>query len=96
MSYNDFQKMKGKIYGAEPKIAGVEERIKRLRLARIERNELQEALDPRALPTELKNMKKKKNVAKKNASLSSSIIQADSQADPSSETVDDVDNALGI
>lgn len=96
LSYNDFQKMKGKIYGAEPKIAGVEERIKRLRLARIERNELQEALDPRALPTELKNMKKKKNVAKKNASLSSSIIQADSQADPSSETVDDVDNALGI
>lgn len=96
MSYNDFQKMKEKIYGSEPKIAGVEERIKRLRLARIERNELQEALDPRALPTELKNIKKKKNPVKKNVNMNLSTNQEEVQDCPINEHVDAVDNVLGI
>lgn len=96
MSYNDFQKMKEKIYGTEPKVAGVEERIKRLRLARIERNELQEALDPRALPSELKNLKKKKNPAKKNVNTNLSANQVENQDVTVNEPADAVDSVLGI
>lgn len=95
MSYNDFQKMKEKVYGNEPKIAGVEERIKRLRLARIERNELQEALDPRALPTELKNMKKKKSQAKKNTNMNISSSQTEIQ-EVVNEPTDAIDSVLGL
>lgn len=89
ISYSEFQKMKEKVYGSEPKIAGVEERVKRLRLARIERNELQQALDPRAVPAELKNMKKKR-VTKK------PVVESQPKEEEDIKVTDEVDNMLGI
>ncbi|OHT14041.1 hypothetical protein TRFO_43182 [Tritrichomonas foetus] len=91
-SYAEFLQKKDKIFNTETKVAGVEERVKRLRLARIERNELQEALDPRALPAELKNLKKKahkKKAHKKPApeTKTEEIVEG---------CTDEIDDILGI
>ena len=93
ISYSAFLQNKDKIFGGDKKIAGAEERIKRLRLARIERNELQEALDPRALPAELKNMKKRNTKKKSSSKQVTEIVKKEEETSP---CTDEIDGVLGI
>lgn len=48
-SYEEFKKMKSKLLAPKPKPTGWEKTVQRMRLGRIERNEIQEALDFRAV-----------------------------------------------